>query len=145
MASKKAGVLSVNERIVVLEAVVLPGCGTIRCRFADGWISQHAGNGDVILEKSKEKSQVTLRCDECVLDKDAYDICMKMARTSRLKNVAILMKINLKAMEIVMVHSPQPPSLLTLLTPQRLGATSRTPSPFLLCASSERERVPFCC
>ena len=63
-AQEKAGILSVNEHIAVLEAVRLPSCGTVRCRFADGWVSAHAKNGDVILEKLKEKSAETLSCGQ---------------------------------------------------------------------------------
>ncbi len=45
----------------------------------------------------------TVKCGECTLSKEAYAICRKMARTSKLKNKAIIMKINLKQMEIVLV------------------------------------------
>ena len=67
-------------------------------------VSLVAGNGEPILEKQQELSGETLRCGECVLDKEAYDVCMKMAHSSRLKNAAILMKIKLREMEIALVE-----------------------------------------
>ena len=59
--------------------------------------------GEPILERTLEVSGETVKCGECTLSKEAYSICKKMARTSKLKNKAIIMKINLKEMEIVLV------------------------------------------
>lgn len=59
--------------------------------------------GEPILERTLETSGETVKCGECTLSKEAYAICRKMARTSKMKNKAIIMKINLKKMEIVLV------------------------------------------
>jgi hypothetical protein len=100
--SAKAGLLQCNERIDVLEVVALDN-GMVRCRFADGWVGVQASNGDRILERALERSGESLKCGECTLDKEAYDVCMKMSKSSRLKNVAIIMKIVPDSMEIVLV------------------------------------------
>lgn len=69
-----------------------------------GWISAQTQGGESTLERTLETSGETVKCGECTLSKEAYQICMKMNRTSRMKNKAIVMKINLKAMEIVLVR-----------------------------------------
>ena len=40
-----------------------------------------------------ELSGESVQCGECTLSKEAFDLCMKMNRSSRLKNKAIMMKI----------------------------------------------------
>ena len=56
------------------------------------------------LEHAMELSGESVQCGECTLSKEAYELCLKMARTSRLKNKAVLMRIvrpqrNLSAVE----------------------------------------------
>jgi hypothetical protein len=92
MDSAKAGILNHNEKIEVLESVELAN-GLVRCRFADGWVSAQASSGEPILERMHESSGESLKCGNCQLDKEAYDVCRKMARSSKLKNVAIMLKI----------------------------------------------------
>ena len=45
------------------------------------------------LEHAMELSGESVQCGECTLSKEAFDLCMKMNRSSRLKNKAIMMKI----------------------------------------------------
>ena len=92
MDSAKAGRLDRNERIELLETCVLPD-GLVRCRFGDGWISAQTRSGERLLEPLAVASGETVECGECTLSKEAYELCLKMARTSRLKNKAVLMKI----------------------------------------------------
>lgn len=103
MDAAKAGSLDVNERIDVLETKTLES-GLVRCRFVDGWISAQLNGGEPILERTFETSGETVKCGECTLSKEVFTLCKKMTRTSRLKNKAIIMKINRKQMEIVMVE-----------------------------------------
>jgi len=49
--------------------------------------------GERLLEPLAVASGETVECGECTLSKEAYELCLKMARTSRLKNKAVLMKI----------------------------------------------------
>ena len=36
------------------------------------------------------------RCAECVLESEAFEICKKLAKTSRPKNTAVMMRIDMK-------------------------------------------------
>ena len=79
MESAKAGVLDEGERIDILETLTLES-GLVRCRFLDGWISAQTHAGDHTLERTLETSGETVKCGECTLSKEAYQICMKMNR-----------------------------------------------------------------
>jgi hypothetical protein len=51
-------------------------------------------------EKFEEKSGEMLKCGECMLEQEAYATCMKMNKSSKMTNFAIIMKINSKKMTI---------------------------------------------
>ena len=51
MGSATAGELKVGETVEILETKVLQPAGTVRCRFARGWVSMRTGAGKTILQK----------------------------------------------------------------------------------------------
>ena len=71
------------------------------------------------LEHAMELSGESVQCGECTLSKEAFDLCMKMNRSSRLKNKAIMMKIVGDAARCLPARHYPPAACLLLERPLR--------------------------